>query len=80
MGPGCDYPCVHGNVTTPPDVQCQCDACYDDESCSELCGGHGNCSGNGTCECETGYKGDYCRDLDCPGIFNKKNILVKRIS
>ena len=67
MGPGCEYPCIHGNITAPPDVLCQCDPCYDDEACSVLCGGNGNCSSNATCQCEPGYKGDYCRDLDCPG-------------
>ena len=67
MGPGCDYPCIHGTIAEPPDVQCHCDACYDDEACSVLCGGHGNCSANDTCICDEGYKGEYCRELDCPG-------------
>ena len=66
MGPGCDYPCIHGSILAPPTVQCECESCYDDEACSVLCGGHGNCS-NDTCICEEGYKGDYCRELDCPG-------------
>ena len=67
MGSACELPCVHGTETSKFSVVCDCEPCYDDLGCMELCGGHGNCSVNDTCVCEEGYKGDYCRELDCPG-------------
>ena len=67
MGSGCEYLCVHGTETPAFSVQCVCEPCYDDKNCLLLCGGHGSCRANGTCQCEEGYKGDYCRELDCPG-------------
>ena len=71
MGTGCQYDCVHGTEVVPFSVNCVCDPCYDDEACLVECGGHGSCM-NKTCQCEAGYKGDYCRELDCPGKAEKK--------
>nr|CAB3264552.1 teneurin-3 [Phallusia mammillata] len=29
------------------------------------CGGHGTCGGDGVCECEQGFKGEACEEVDC---------------
>ena len=78
MGEGCQYDCVHGKEKVPFSVNCTCDPklCYDDEACLVECGGHGSCR-NETCDCEAGYKGVYCRDLDCPGNSLQRNRLKR---
>ncbi|KAI8479536.1 hypothetical protein Bbelb_427260 [Branchiostoma belcheri] len=66
MGSECQVPCTHG-VQQPMDSGfCDCFPCYSGTSCDMECTDHGTCQ-NGTCQCQSGYEGDMCQDLDCPG-------------
>lgn len=66
MGEACERPCVHGYETQPFSTICNCDPCYSDPGCETECSAHGSCA-NATCQCQTGFKGDHCEVLDCPG-------------
>lgn len=66
MGIACDQPCVHGKEDTIRRGICLCDSCFEGFSCELMCNGNGHCE-NGTCQCKPGWKGTYCKDVDCPG-------------
>jgi hypothetical protein len=70
-------PVCYGNgvctYRTSGDLQfswCECAPGYYGESCLNACpgnppcGGHGNCTSDGQCECNTGYTGATCSDCD----------------
>ena len=73
MGAGCEELCVHGTEEVSRSGICNCDSCYNDTNCNVLCDGHGQCGEDDTCVCDEGYKGDYCKELNCPGmVYGRK--------
>lgn len=45
-------------------------AFYEWQLCPGNCSGHGTCLTNGTCQCETGYRGEDCSLAVCPDNCN----------
>ena len=66
MGTGCDKACLHGKEDMTRRGICVCDPCYEGFSCDLMCGGNGNCT-SGKCYCKPGWKGTFCKTVDCPG-------------
>ncbi|XP_033745589.1 uncharacterized protein LOC117331103 [Pecten maximus] len=68
IGPKCEKDCIHGTELSPFSTVCVCDDCYSGFDCSIQCSNQGLCnSTSNSCDCETGFKGSICADLDCPG-------------
>ena len=66
MGTACNQPCLYGSEDMSRRGICICDSCYEGFSCDILCDGNGICL-NSTCKCDQGWKGKFCKDVDCPG-------------
>ena len=50
--------CVHGTIyNRTAEVPCVCDDGYTGGNCDEECSGHGTRQGDGTCDCDIGYRG-----------------------
>ena len=68
FGDACQFECIHGNVT---DGRCLCQKCYSGQRCDSMCGGVGNCTAQGTCDCGfEGGRGEFCIEPGCPGLYN----------
>ena len=65
FGTACQFNCGHGSYNGET---CDCDPCYGDFYCTELCSGTGNCTDADTCDCGfNGGRGDYCQLPGCSG-------------
>ncbi|XP_060596109.1 uncharacterized protein LOC132750181 [Ruditapes philippinarum] len=70
MGSSCHLDCIHGNEYPEDSSICQCEPCYHGSDCNTLCSDVGYCSDSPStigCECNEGYKGTFCEELNCPG-------------
>lgn len=67
-GKDCGTRCYNGTVLDGPNgKQCQCDSCFTGVYCNKECDLHGKCV-NGRCQCQSGYRGEKCETVGCPGI------------
>ncbi|XP_070533135.1 tenascin-X-like [Ptychodera flava] len=68
MGTACEVPCIHGEQIPMDSGNCTCEPCYSGISCDAKCGGIGNCTDDGVCECPfEGGRGEFCTEPGCPG-------------
>ena len=67
MGSACDLPCYNGRESPPHSSICKCDPCYTGRACNVKCSTHGQCVNNTVCLCDSGWQGEYCQNVDCPG-------------
>lgn len=82
LGTFCQLQCFGGTIKVDSNGNeiCECHPCYSGATCDKLCGGQGNCTTkiNSTdptqniteCACEINWKGDYCTEKTCWGLFN----------